>query len=168
VKRAVLLAFLLVLNGCATGLSGIGSNVTECCADADDVTFTIAPVNIPAFLGPLMVSNLSVAFAGKGLQPVMEDADLAITLRFEQIDLTQQIVKDGFDESISPGGEVRFIAKMIVEVRKTGSDGIMWSGSIQRTHTVSPGEYMHTGKASIALLDAFNELLVNYPGTPSD
>jgi hypothetical protein len=164
VKKVVLLAFLLVLNACATNSSGIGGNVTHCCADADDVTFTVVPENIPVFLGPLMVSNLSVAFAGKGLQPVMEDADLAITLRFEQIDLTQENAKDDFDEHISPGGEVRFIAKMIVEVRKTNKDKIMWSGSIQRTHTVSPGEYMHTGNASIALLDAFSELLSEYPG----
>jgi hypothetical protein len=164
VKRAVLLAFLLVINACATNPSGMGSSVTQCCADAEDVTFTVAPEDIPAFLGPLMVSNLSVAFAGKGLQPVVEDADLAITLRFEQIDLTQQNAKDDFDEHLSPGGEVRFIAKMVVEVRKTGTDRIVWSGSIQRTHTISPGEFMHTGNASLSLLDAFNELLIDYPG----
>ena len=164
VKRVVLLAFLLALNACATNTSGIGANVTHCCADSEDITFTVVPENIPAFLGPLMVSNLSVAFAGKGLQPVMEDADLAITLSYEQIDLNQQNVKDDFGEHIAPGGEVRFIAKMVVEVRKTGTEKIMWAGSIQRTHTISPGEYMHTGNASIALLDAFNELLIEYPG----
>ena len=163
-KKAVFLTILLVLNGCATNSSGIGSSMTHCCADPEDKSFTVVPVNIPAFLGPLMVSNLSVAFAGKGLQPVLENADLMITLRFEQINLGQPQQKDDFDEHLSPGGEVRFIAKMVVEVRKTDSDKIVWSGHIQRTHTISPGEYMHTGNASVALLEAFNNLLIDYPG----
>ena len=42
-------------------------------------------------------------------------------------------VKDDFDESLSPGGDVRF-------------------------------EFMQTGRASIALLDSFMELLVEFNG----
>jgi len=41
--------------------------------------------------------------------------------------------KDDFDESLSPGGDVRF-------------------------------KFMHTGRASIALLDSFTELLVEFTG----
>lgn len=49
-------------------------------------------------------------------------------------------------------------------IKDASSGKMVWSGSIQRTHTVSPGEFMHTDRASIALLDSFMELLVEFTG----
>ena len=124
----------------------------------------MSAVDIPAFLGPLMVSNFSVALAARGLQPVMQDADLDVVLKYVQTNLIQNNAKDDFDESLSPGGDVRFIAKIVFEIKDAGSGKMVWSGSIQRTHNISPGEYMHTGRASISLLDSFMELLVDFNG----
>ncbi len=152
------------LSGCAVSGSGITSSTQTCCADASYESFTVEAVDIPAFLGPLMVSNFSVAFASHGLQPVQDNGDLKVMLRYEQIDLSQSIEHDDFDERMEGGGEVRFIAKMVVDMQDPASGQTVWSGSIQRIHDVSPGEYMHTGRASLALLDAFTALLADYPG----
>jgi len=48
------------------------------------------------------------------------------------------------------------------------TNSTVWSDSIQRIHTVSPGEYMHTVRASIALLVSLNELLQGYPVSRND
>jgi hypothetical protein len=163
IKIGILFAASL-LSACASNPSGIGTNVSQCCADKAYESFAVSAVDIPAFLGPLMVSNFSVALAARGLQPVMEDADLDVVLKYVQTNLIQGNAKDDFDESLSPGGDVRFIAKIVVEIRDADSGEMVWSGSIQRTHNVSPGEFMHTGRASISLLDSFIELLVDFNG----
>jgi hypothetical protein len=164
VKKIGILFAISLLSACASNPSGIGSNVTLCCADKASQTFAVSAVDIPAFLGPLMVSNFSVALAARGLQPVEDDADLDVVLKYVQTNLIQDNAKDDFDESLSPGGDVRFIAKIVVEIKDASSGKMVWSGSIQRTHNVSPGEFMHTGRASISLLDSFLELLVDFNG----
>ena len=57
----------------------------------------------------------------------------------------------------------RFTAKIVVEFRAAGSDALRWSGSIERDHDVEAHEYMHTGRASIAMLAAFRNLLSGFP-----
>ena len=163
-KKIGILFALSLLSACASNPSGIGANVSLCCADKAYESFTVSAVDIPAFLGPLMVSNFSVALATRGLQPVMEDADLDVVLKYVQTNLNQDNAKDDFDESLSPGGDVRFIARIVVEMTDVDSGKMVWSGSIQRTHNVSPGEFMHTGRASISLLDSFMELLLGFDG----
>lgn len=163
-KKLGILFAISLLSACASNPSGIGTNVTLCCADKAYQSFSVSAVDIPAFLGPLMVSNFSVALAARGLQPVEDGADLDVVLKYVQTNLMQSNAKDDFDESLSPGGDVRFIAKIVVEIKETSSGKMVWSGSIQRTHTVSPGEFMHTGRASISLLDSFMELLVDFDG----
>ncbi len=96
----------------------------------------------------------------------MDHADLQVILRYVQTDLTSASARDDFDERIAPGGEVLFIAKIEVDVRDVKTGDIIWSGDIQRRHEVSPGEFMHTGRASVSLLEAFNELLEKFPGVP--
>ena len=163
-KKIGILFAISLLSACASNPSGIGTNVTLCCADKAHQSFSVSAVDIPAFLGPLLVSNFSVALAARGLQPVEDDADLDVVLKYVQTNLIQDNAKDDFDESLSPGGDVRFSAKIVVEIKDASSGKMVWSGSIQRTHNVSPGEYMHTGRASISLLDSFMELLVDFNG----
>ncbi len=164
IRKSGLLVLVLILTACTSNPSGIGTHVISCCANRSYETFDVTAVDIPAFLGPLMVSNFSVAFAGRGMQPVSDGGDLNVILRFEQVDLARPEIRDDFDERISPGGEVRFIARIIIDMKDAKTGETVWSGSIQRTHDISPGEYMHTGRASVALLDAFSALLMDYPG----
>ena len=126
-------------------------------------SFEVRAEHLPAFLGPIVVSNFSVALAERGLQPVMEDGDAIVSLRYVQEDLSAGNKPDTFGEHLDPGGDTRFLAKVVVEVRANGEEQLYWRGSIQRLHTIRPGDYMHTGNASIALLEAFRELLLDYP-----
>ncbi len=157
------LFLILALSGCTTHYLGI--SVTE--GDGGDVTgletFEVDAEDLPAFLGPVLVSNFSVALAERGLQPVMENGQAVITLRYEQEDLTAPMSHDAFDERIDEGSDTRFVARVVVEVRAQGSSEVLWSGSIQRLHNIRPGDYMHTGRASIALLEAFRDMLSDYP-----
>lgn len=126
-------------------------------------SFHVRADKIPAFLGPIIVSNFSVAMAEKGLQPVTSGGAAEVILRYEQDNLLQQPDADSFDEQMAQGGETRFVARIVAEVTASGGDTIVWRGSISRLHTVSPGEYMHTGRASVALLSAFRDMLESYP-----
>ncbi|MBQ76662.1 MAG: hypothetical protein CMQ20_16775 [Gammaproteobacteria bacterium] len=161
-KILFLCLVLSFLTACAGNHSGISSNVDVCCSNSEYRTFLVNAKDIPAFLSPLMMNSFSVAFANYGFQPVSEKADLDVELKYVQQKLGTTLDRDGFDERIAPGGEVRFVAKIIVDMRDAETHETVWSGSIQRTHDVSSGEYMHTGRASIALLDSFNELLKGY------
>ena len=159
--RMLAVAVSVLLSGCAS--NSIVSYVDVCCPEAAYTTFSVEAKNIPAFLGPIMVSNFSVALAARGLQPVESDADLLVRLSFEQEDLTAPRPGSGFDERISPGGDVRFVARMVIEAHDTKSGELVWSGGVHRLHDVSPGEYMHTGRASIDLLDASSRALSQFP-----
>ena len=160
----VLVAALLLVAGCATDHTRVDTATTTCCATTQYKTFFVKAEHIPAFLGPLMVSNFSVAFANIGMQPVEQDADLNVVLRYEQLNLEPSGRRDNFEGRIASGDTTRFIARIIVEMHDAKSGKIVWSGHIQRLHDVGPGDYMHTGKASVAIFDAFAKLLKNYPG----
>jgi hypothetical protein len=158
-------ATLLLVAGCATDHARIDTATTTCCSSPQYKTFFVKAESIPAFLGPLMVSNFSVAFANIGMQPVEEDADLNVVLRYEQQDLDRaRRPRDNFEGKISSGDTTRFMARIVVEMHDAKTGKIVWSGHIQRLHDVGPGDYMHTGKASMAIFDAFVKLLKNYPG----
>lgn len=130
-------------------------------------SYEINPEFLPAFLGPVLVSNFAVALAEKGYEPVVEGGDAVVTLRLvkEQISTaaSEDASEDAFAEQINESGETRFIARIVVEIRAKGEPDIQWQGSIQRLHTIRAGDYMHMGPASGAFLEAFRELLANYP-----
>jgi hypothetical protein len=133
---------------------------------------------MPAFLGPVTVSNFSVALAAHGLKPESPPigplpgnepaarktlTDLFVELIYVQDNLTLDVRRDDFAEHIAPGDSLRFVAKVIIKVRDVDTHQVVWEGQVQRLHDVGAGEFMHTGKASIALLDAFTRVLVDFP-----
>lgn len=166
-KKLSLLALAgLWLGGCTTLQSDIGTRVITCCPTANYQSFTITTADMPAFLGPIMVSNFSVALASHGLQPVDEQAgpaELAVVIRYEQENLSPDHTDDDFEEHIAMGDSLRFVAKIVIAISETDSNKLIWSGQLQRIHDVAPGEYMHTGKASVALLEAFTQVLKDFP-----
>jgi len=152
----------LLIGGCATDRSRIDTAVIECCAAEKYRTFSVSAKDIPPFLGPLMVSNFSVAFANIGMQPVQEDGDLVAVLRYEQIDLTPERLRDDFDEHIAAGDTQRFIARVAVEIRDPDTEEVVFSGHVQRLHDVGAGDWMHTGRASQAIFESFQQVLEGY------
>ncbi len=167
-RSAVVSAVILVAAGCGTTYSGIGATVLECCPEQSYETFKVDTRDIPAFLGPLMVSNFSVAFAAHGLQPVTGPADLNVLLRFESEDLTPPHPKDPFGDAVSAPADTRFAARIVVEVREAGESEPVWVGKLERVHDLGRGQVMHTGRASVAILDAFEDMLSEFPRTVPD
>ncbi|MDA1299541.1 MAG: DUF4136 domain-containing protein [Proteobacteria bacterium] len=161
VTLTVFLFGLIALAGCAS--NSVVSHMDTCCPGSDTRTFSVSADGIPAFLGPIMVSNFSVALASRGFQPVDDGGDLLVTLRYEQEDLTDDRTRSNFDERISPGGDVRFVARMVIEMVDTSTGKLVFRGNIHRVHDVSPGEFMHVGRASMALLEAFDKALAPIP-----
>lgn len=165
---ALVPVFVLVsLAGCATHVAGIGTRVLTCCATGQYETFSVSTRDMPAFLGPIMVSNFSVALASHGLDLNEDAADLDIVLRYEQENFSIDETSDDFAERVASGDSLRFLAKIIIEIRESGKAPIIWSGQLHRIHDVGPGEYMHTGRASVALLEAFTHVLKDFPRNDS-
>ena len=162
IQKLAILA-LLLLSGCTNSYLGISVSPGDGGTVAPFESFEVQAEGLPAFLGPILVSNFSVAMAERGLQPVLSGGDAIARLRYVQEELNVEQDHDAFDERIDQGSDIRFVAKIVVEVTAAGSDEIFWSGSIQRLHNVRPGDYMHTGRASVALLEAFRNLLSDYP-----
>lgn len=162
-QKWLLTILLLGMGGCASDYLGV--SVTP--ADPGSVpafrSFEVEAQALPAFLGPIIVSNFSVAMAERGLQPVSQGGDAVVTLRYVQDELATSETDDEFGGQTDPGANARFMARVVVEIRGNESSEIVWSGSIQRLHTIRPGDYMHTGRASVALLEAFRRLLSDYP-----
>jgi len=139
--------------------------------------------DMPAFLGPIMTSNFSVALASHGLTPLAPSVDLlspdrptsdtsispdsvspdlTVELSYEQENLSVDSERDDFAEHLATGDALRFVAKVMIEIRDNSTNEVVWAGQIQRIHDVGPGEYMHTGNASMPLLNAFTQVLEDF------
>lgn len=162
-KKFFLFLVLLVLSGCQSNISGIGFSLGQCCAEDTYQSFSTQTLNMPGFLQPLMVSNFQAVFSASGMNPIAEGGDLKVVLRYEQENISSQERHDDFEGHLAPGGKVRYLAKVWVEMSDAKTDVLVWSGSIQRIHDVDAGEFMHAGKASVALQQAFQNLLASYP-----
>lgn len=162
-RKVCTIITLFALGACVSSSRGIDVTGGEGFAPSTLKSFHIIADQIPAFLGPISVSNFSVAMAEQGMQPVSEGGDVVATLRLEQIPMHENRARDDFDERVEEGGETRFMARIVVELRAANDDKILWQGSIQRLHTVRPGDFMHTGRASVSFLEAFRGLLDDYP-----
>ena len=163
IKRTICVFLILLLGGCATDYLGISVTHGDPAAALPFRTFHVVTEDMPAFLGPIVVSNFSVAMAERGIQPVPEDGEAEVTLRLVQETRDSSDSGDEFAGHIDQGGEASFIARVVVEVRAADSSEVLWQGSVQRRHRIRPGDYMHVGRASAALLEAFRDLLRDYP-----
>jgi len=161
--RILTVLLVLAMSGCATNYLGISVTHAQPENSLPFRTFHVVTEEMPAFLGPIVVSNFSVAMAERGVQPVPEDGQAEVTLRLVQETDEPVTGSDEFSGNIDQGGEATFMARIVVEVRAAGSQEVLWEGSVQRRHRIRPGDYMHVGRASAALLEAFRDLLRDYP-----
>ncbi len=146
-------------------LPTIATDVTYCCsAGADAVrTFRVEFQDTPEFLKPMLRDEASIALGPKGLQYTEGDAHAVLLMRFVDKTLSREEEQQGSWERIAPGGGVRFIAQVQMEMTGSVTGEVIWSGSMQRIHNVYEGSYMHDAPARIAMRNAFLELFVNYP-----
>ena len=160
VRKGIFL-FVLLLTSCQTNQSGIGYSVDFCCVEKIYRTFTVRSENFPEFLRPLMVSSFQAVFSEKGFNPVERNGDLEVLLRYEQEDIDEVSRLDDFEGHLEPGGKLRYMAKVRIEIREL-SGGLVWSGNMQRIHDVDAGEYMHAGKATVALQNTMRLMLKSF------
>ncbi|MFT7257471.1 MAG: hypothetical protein ACI8VR_002528 [Candidatus Azotimanducaceae bacterium] len=123
----------LFLTACTSAPSGISTHVIQCCPTKTYQTFIVTTRDMPAFLGPIMISNFSVALANHGLTPAIPPVallptnkpaasraltDLPVAVIYAQDNLSEDTERDDFAEHSAVGDSLRFVAKIISEIRE--------------------------------------------------
>ena len=164
------LAIISLLAACGT-TPRVSTEVTYCCQTGTEGigTFRVEFKDTPEFLKPMLRDEASVVLAAKGLEYTEGDAHAILSMRYVDKTLTREEEAELESwERIAPGGGVRFIAQVQLEMRNSVTRELMWSGSMQRVHNVYEGSYMHDAPARTAMRNAFLEIFANYPDPRSD
>ncbi len=155
----------VVLAAC-TSMPPIATDVDYCCVPGTERihSFRVEFKDTPEFLKPMLRDEVSIVLHGKGLEYVEGDADATLLMTFVHNPLaTEPVVQDAMSESLSQGGDSRFIAEVHMEMRNNVTNDLIWSGSMSRIHNVTVGSYMHDAPARSAMRQAFMNLFVDYP-----
>lgn len=184
VRCSLFACFGLVLSvGCANIETEVAVAPGVCCElDSNYQSFAIDSSGVPKFLRSYFSEELAAVLRGKGLVEV-EPAQLQVALRFERgaldgaspitvtMDPGEQVQtprprtdSDAFRQSMGSETPRRFMARLVMEMRTTDSDQIVWSGVLTRVHSVSTGDYMHE-RARLAINLAFQRLLKDFPSS---
>jgi len=160
------LALLLILAGCTQTGPRIGNTVTLCCPGnyANYEAYRLQTENMPLFLRDWVEDMFDSAFQELSMERNDQINDLIVTLTYEHVNLNpEQEDINPFIRQESIDVELRYIAVVNISMRETSSGEEVWAGSVSRIHTVTPGEYMHEGRARVAFLETFRDVLRNYP-----
>ena len=155
----------LALYGCAS-TPQVSTEVTYCCHAATPGinTYRVEFEDTPEFLKPMLRDEAAIVLDSKGLEYTEGDADAVLLMRFENITMTRE-QEEQLEawERIAPGGGVRFMARVQLEMCNSVTRDTIWSASLQRLHNVYEGSYMHDAPARAAMRDAFMEIFADYP-----
>ena len=163
-------ASFAVLAGCGT-MPPIATDVTYCCDTGTEgiASFRVEFEDMPEFLKPMLRDEAAIVLSGKGLDYTEGDAHSVLLMAFVNRTLStgEQRDLDAW-EQVAPGGGVRFIAEVQIELRNTVTGELLWSGSMQRIHNVYEGSYMHDSPARAAMRQAFMDIFADYPNQKMD
>jgi hypothetical protein len=158
-------AAVLMLTGCGS-MPQVSTDVTYCCHAATPGinTYRVEFEDTPEFLKPMLRDEAALVLDAKGLEYTEGDADAVLLMRFENITLTREEEEQLESwERLAPGGGVRFMARVELEMRNSVTRDTIWSASMQRLHNVYEGSYMHDAPARAAMRAAFMEIFADYP-----
>ena len=163
-KSLLLLVAATWLAGCAAA-PGISTNVSYCCRPLTDQvhTFRIEFEDTPEFLKPMLRDSAATVLNDKGLQYTEGDADAILNMTFINKTLERDQERIESWETTAPAGGVRFVALVELAMTHSVTGEQVWSGSMQRVHTVYEGSYMHDEPARDAMYDAFMDMFADYP-----
>lgn len=163
-KSLLLLVAATWLAGCAAA-PGISTNVSYCCRPLTDQvhTFRIEFDDTPEFLKPMLRDSAATVLNDKGLQYTEGDADAILKMTFINKTLEREQERIESWETTAPAGGVRFVALVELDMTHSVTGEQVWSGSMQRVHTVYEGSYMHDEPARDAMYDAFMDMFADYP-----
>lgn len=166
VARVILTLMSCVILASCGSLPTVATSVDYCCQTGTEgiKTFRVEFEDTPEFLKPMLRDEASIVLATKGLEYVEGDAHAILAMKF--VNRTTDTVEEAGDEAwerIAPGGGVRFIAEVKVELREIVSREMLWSGTMGRVHNVYEGSYMHDAPARTAMRNAFLTIFADYP-----
>lgn len=164
--KIAVLAALLFLSACAQNGGQIGYSVNLCCPGNYDEykEYRLETQDLPSFLGDYVIAEFDTVFQEKGLARNDSRNQLRVTLSYRHINLNaEQETIDPFERRLDEDVTLRYVATIVVDIRESSSGEMVWSGQINRIHTVVPGEYMHEDRARPEFSGAFREMLASYP-----
>ncbi|MDH3439872.1 MAG: DUF4136 domain-containing protein [Gammaproteobacteria bacterium] len=163
-RTGALLGFVIFMATGCSGLPTIAADVTYCCHPAaDDLrTFRVEFEDTPEFLKPMLRDEASIVLATHGLDYTEGDAESILLMTFINKTLERGDDQEAW-ERIAPGGGVRFIAQVVIEMKDSVTGELIWSGTMQRIHNVYEGSYMHDAPAKTAMRNAFLEMFADFP-----
>lgn len=149
-------------------LPSVATNVDYCCQTGTEgvKTFRVQFEDMPEFLKPMLRDEASIVLGAKGLEYTEGDAHAVLVMTF--INRTMESIDEARDEgweTIAPGGGVRFIAEVQLEMKEIVSGDLMLSGTMGRVHNVYEGSYMHDAPARTAMRNAFLTIFEDYPNS---
>lgn len=164
-KYLLNLVSCLIVVACGTG-PAISTDVNYYCRpEADKVsTYRIEFEDMPEFLKPMLRDEISIVLDTKGFEYTEGDADAVLKMTYFNRTLSgPDEARDEAWETISPGGGVRFIAEVGIELTNTVTREKIWSGAMRRLHNVYEGSYMHDARGRAAMRNAFADLFADCP-----
>lgn len=159
---AVLL--LLVSTACASG--ALSHDVEYCCGPPGTrlQTFSVALVQVPAFVATPLRAELVAALTARGLRQVETQPDALVTLTYGATyhDAGRPLPNDGFGDPLAHGDQRKFDARVTLDVRRASDGADVLRGVLSREHKVSVGEYRHDA-ARTDFRRGFDALLAGLP-----
>jgi hypothetical protein len=164
--RRLSAALMLLMTAACASDGDISERVEFCCGpkDAQLSTYTLAAPTVPAFLLPVLRSQLVAALAAKGLQQVDKNPDALVTMAYSAYfpDSERPLANDGFSDPLAVGGPRKFDARITLEIRRASDNAQILRGTMSREHRESVGEYGHE-RARDEMRAAFDQLLKHLP-----
>lgn len=164
--KVLLMALVMFLSACAQTGGQIGHSVNLCCPGdySEYKQYRLETQDIPAFLNNYVVTEFDNVFQEKGLLRNDNRNELRVTLTYKHINLNpEQEAIDPFERRLDDDVTLRYVASVVVDMHEASTGRLVWSGQINRIHTVVPGEYMHEDRARPEFSGAFREMLASYP-----
>lgn len=162
---AMWLTVALVLGACVTP-QGIATDVVYCCSPraAAIETFRVEFEDMPEFLKPMLRDEASIVLGAKGYEYTEDESDIVLRMKYVNRTFdTGDAAHDEAWETIAPGGGVRFIAEVAMELTDTVREERIWSATMGRVHNVYEGSYMHDAPARSAMREAFLRIFTDFP-----
>jgi len=171
VRKALILCISATILASCGSLPQIGTDVAYCSNVNIERTSTyrVEFEDTPEFLKPMLRDEASITLSTKGLEYVEGDAHAILMMTYVNRTLESgEAAQDEAWETIAPGGGVRFIAEVKLEMKDAVSHEMIWAGSMSRVHNVYEGSYMHEAPARAAMRNAFLEMFADFPDAYGD
>jgi hypothetical protein len=169
-KILAIFAGSLVFTGCGS-LPAVSTDVTYCCQSGFERihNYRVEFEDMPEFLKPMLRDEIATVLGAKGLEYTEGDAHAVVQMTFVNRTLSaDESARDEAWETIAPGGGVRFIAEVKLEMTDSVTGERLWAGTMGRVHNVYEGSYMHDAPARTAMRDAFRKIFADYPDSRLD